>query len=92
MADLHPIAICIRPTSYEVIKYVSCYSYSKFLDSMMYFIHRAAQPKVTEDIARQILDKGRRIEQEFAEYYTGTISLVWSFIMLIVIIYVLQQL
>lgn len=32
---------------------------------------RSAQPKTSEDIARQIFDKGRRIEQEFAEYFTG---------------------
>lgn len=54
MADLHPIAICIRPSSVSVIQ--------------------AAQPKNSEELCRQIYDKGRRIEQEFAEYFTAIVE------------------
>ena len=33
--------------------------------------HRAAQTKNSDEMNKQIFDKGRRIEQEFAEYFTG---------------------
>lgn len=54
MADLHPIAICIRPTSVDVIQ--------------------AAQPKSSEEQCRAIFEKGERIEQEFAEYFTAVVE------------------
>ena len=34
-------------------------------------IYRAAQPKNSMDINRQVYEKGTRIEQEFAEFFTG---------------------
>ena len=34
-------------------------------------LFRFAQPKTTEEQSRQIFEKGSRIEQEFAEYFTG---------------------
>ena len=34
-------------------------------------VYRAAQPKNSMDINRQIYEKGARIEQEFAEFFTG---------------------
>ncbi|XP_064393850.1 disks large 1 tumor suppressor protein-like [Halichondria panicea] len=54
MADLHPIAICIRPASVDVIQ--------------------NAQSKNSVDICRQILEKGGRIEQEFAEFFTAVVE------------------
>ena len=32
---------------------------------------RTAQPRSTEEQCRSIFEKGERIEQEFAEYFTG---------------------
>lgn len=37
----------------------------------MFCCNRESQPKTSEDMAQQIFEKGRRIEQEFAEYFTG---------------------
>ena len=34
-------------------------------------LFRSAQPRTTEEQSRQIFEKGSRIEQEFAEYFTG---------------------
>ena len=34
-------------------------------------LFRSAQPRTTEEQSRQIFEKGGRIEQEFAEYFTG---------------------
>jgi hypothetical protein len=35
------------------------------------FLCRSAQPRNTEDQCKQIFEKGQRIEQEFAEFFTG---------------------
>lgn len=34
-----------------------------------------AQSKNSDEVCQQIFDKGRRIEQEFAEYFTGPLLL-----------------
>lgn len=39
--------------------------------SSLYVRCRAAQPKSSEEQCRAIFEKGERIEQEFAEYFTG---------------------
>ena len=74
MADLHPIAICIRPTSVDVIQWVILCVQTDNTEMKFewhYSFDRAAQPKNSEDISKQIFEKGRRIEQEFAEFFTG---------------------
>ena len=47
---------------------------TRIIVAMMYYafqLSRTAQPKNSEDANRQIFEKGRRIEQEFAEFFTG---------------------
>lgn len=40
---------------------------------MIYYstVSRLAQPKNSSDVNKQIFEKGSRIEQEFAEFFTG---------------------
>jgi guanylate kinase/C-terminal processing protease CtpA/Prc len=54
MADLHPIAVCIRPSSVDVIQDV--------------------QPKTSGEQCQAIYEKGKRIEQEFAEFFTAVVD------------------
>lgn len=54
MADLHPIAICIRPGSVDVIQ--------------------AVQTKATGEQCLAIYEKGKRIEQDFAEFFTAVVE------------------
>lgn len=54
MADLHPIAICIRPSSLDTIQ--------------------AVQTRITPEQCQAIFEKGQRIEQEFAEYFTAVVE------------------
>ena len=67
MADLLPIAVCIRPGSADVIKYVF-YPVWYFTYT---FTFRSAQPRLSNEQAQQMFDKGRSIEQDFADSFTG---------------------
>lgn len=58
MADLHPIAICIRPVNPEVIRAA-----------------RAVQGEEdSPEVTQQMFDKGQKIEEEFAEYFTAVVE------------------
>ena len=59
----------------QLVSYSECCYYFK-QPLICYYLSRAAQPKNSEELCRQIYDKGRRIEQEFAEYFTGKDDLV----------------
>ncbi|XP_065889304.1 disks large homolog 1-like isoform X2 [Dysidea avara] len=56
MAELYPIAICVRPSNAEVIRASN------------------TRMSVSLDHAQQMIEKGEKIEQEFAEYFTAVVD------------------